>query len=137
MREIEGILHGPDREEEAPEQLALDRTDLAEDRTVLANERTFASWSRTGFAAVGIGLGFKALFVNMEPEWVPRAIATVFLAIGILLFMTAERRACVILHRLSAHKVVPLRDNGLKFFAYASSVAVLCLILALWLLPQG
>lgn len=51
--------------------LSQARTDLAEDRTVLANERTFASWFRTGFAAVGIGLGFQALFLRMEPAWVP------------------------------------------------------------------
>lgn len=137
MPKIDDMLKAPAANDEPPEELAIDRTDLAEDRTVLANERTFASWSRTGFAAVGIGLGFKALFVNMEPSWVPRSIASIFLAIGILLFLTAERRACVILHRLSAHKVVPVRDNGLKFFAYASSFAVACLIAALWLLPQG
>lgn len=47
--------------------LARARTDLAEDRTVLANERTFGSWMRTGFAAIGIGLGFHALFGRIHP----------------------------------------------------------------------
>ena len=64
------------------EQLAEDRTNLAEDRTVLANERTFAGWLRTGFAAIGIGLGFHVLFQAMQPLWVPKAIATAFLAAG-------------------------------------------------------
>lgn len=137
MSPIDEMPKGSNRQDEPSEELAADRTDLAEDRTVLANERTFASWSRTGLAAVGIGLGFRALFVNMQPPWVPRAIASMFLGIGILLFLTAERRACVILRRLSAHKVVPVRDHGLKFFAYASSLAVAFLIAALWLLPQG
>ena len=58
-------------------ELAQERTDMAEDRTVMANERTFAGWFRTGYAAVGIGLGFQALFVQMDPPWVPRAIATI------------------------------------------------------------
>ena len=65
--------------------LSQARTDLAEDRTVLANERTFASWFRTGFAAVAIGLAFQALFLRMEPAWVPRTIATLFVGLGIAL----------------------------------------------------
>ncbi|HEY9553776.1 DUF202 domain-containing protein [Allosphingosinicella sp.] len=40
---------------------------MAEDRTVLANERTFAGWVRTGLATIAIGLGFSALFRQMEP----------------------------------------------------------------------
>ena len=88
--------HSPthaEREPEDQQHLALDRTDLAEDRTVLANERTFASWCRTALGSVGIGLAFHALFLRMEPNWVPRGIATIFLAIGIYLFISAERRA--------------------------------------------
>jgi putative membrane protein len=123
------------RASEDQQHLALDRTDLAEDRTVLANERTFASWCRTALGSVGIGLAFHVLFLRMEPDWVPRGIATIFLAIGIYLFISAERRACLVLHRLSAHRIMPLRDNGLKVIAYASSIAALALIAALWLLP--
>ena len=67
-------------EEDPREGLARERTDLAEDRTVLAHERSFAGWVRTGMAAVGIGLGFNALFQALEPTWVPKAIATAFLA---------------------------------------------------------
>ena len=124
-----------DRANEDQQHLALDRTDFAEDRTVLANERTFASWCRTALGSVGIGLAFHVLFLRMEPGWVPRGIATIFLAIGIYMFIAAERRACVVLHRLSAHRVSPARDHGLKVIAYASSLAVLALIGALWLLP--
>jgi putative membrane protein len=129
--------HSPaGRAPEDQQHLALDRTDLAEDRTVLANERTFASWCRTALGSVGIGLAFHALFLRMEPNWVPRGIATIFLVIGIYLFISAERRACLVLHRLSAHRVTPTRDHGMKVIAYASSLAVLALIGALWLLPM-
>ena len=73
--------------------LAAERTDYAEDRTVLANERTFAGWLRTGLAAMGVGVGFNALFGRLEPDWVPKAIATLLLAIAIVIFFAAERRA--------------------------------------------
>lgn len=116
------------------EQLSKARTDFAEDRTVLANERTFASWFRTGFGAVGIGLGFQALFLRMEPAWVPRSIATVFLLLGIVLFISAERRACKVQQRLSAHQVLPERNRRLRLFAFAASAAVAALIAAMWLL---
>ena len=123
-------------EDEPKQELAEERTDFAEDRTVLANERTFASWFRTGFAAVGIGLGFQALFLRMEPAWVPRSIATVFLMLGIILFISAERRACKVQQRLSAHQVQPERNRHLRLFAIGASAAVVALITAMWLLPS-
>ncbi len=118
-------------------ELAHDRTDLAEDRTVLANERTFASWMRTGLAAVGIGLGFHALFLRMEPWWVPRAIATAFFLIGVFVVLTAERRACAVLRRLHAHKVETVNNSRLRAITIVTSLAVASLIAALWFLPLG
>lgn len=114
---------------------AVARTDLAEDRTVLANERTFASWFRTGFAAVGIGLAFQALFIRMEPAWVPKLIATIFVLLGIFLFIAAERRACKVLQRLSAHQVQSFDHSRLRFMTAAASSAALALVAAMWLLP--
>ena len=116
-------------------QLAEDRTDLAEDRTILANERTFAGWMRTGFAAVGVGLGFQALFNKMEPDWVPKGIATAFLLIAIIVFWTAERRACAIMARLKTHDVETVRSRNLRLISYAISIAIAALIAAMWLLP--
>lgn len=115
-------------------ELAEDRTDLAEDRTVLANERTYAGWMRTGFAAVGIALGFNALFAKMEPEWVPKAIATAFLMISIVIFISAERRACAIVSRLSAHHVQTMRILNLRLVTAAVVIATLALTAAMWLL---
>ena len=82
--------------DEDVEQFARVRTDYAEDRTVLAYERTFAGWLRTGFAGIGIGIAFNALFTRVRPEWVPKLIASVFLAVAIFIFMNAERRACAV-----------------------------------------
>lgn len=115
-------------------ELAESRTDLAEDRTVLAHERSFASWMRTGMASVGIALGFNALFRSLEPTWVAKAIATVFLLLAVFIFISAERRACSIISKLDAHKVVTLRRVRIRLIAWAFAVATLGLIAAMWLL---
>lgn len=115
------------------EQLAEERTGLAEDRTLLANERTFAGWMRTGFASIAVGVGFN-LLTKMEPVWVPKAIATAFLLIGIAIFVAAERRACSIVARLHAHEVEAVRTGYLKSITGAAVIATLALIGALWLL---
>jgi putative membrane protein len=114
-------------------QLAEDRTNFAEDRTVLANERTFAGWMRTGFAGVGIGVGFQALFNKMEPSWVPKAIATAFLLTAVYVIVVAERRASAMLSRFDEHKVAELRPTNLRIVAMVSVAATLALIAAIWL----
>lgn len=121
-------------EDKAPIDLASTRTDLAEDRTVLANERTFAGWMRTGLAAVGIGLGFNALFAQMEPEWLPKLIATGFIISGVIIFYLAERSACKVLQRLDPHSIEPLRRMNLRFVAIVMGIASLTLIGGIWLL---
>src|SRR5690348_14116809 len=93
---------------------ARKRTEWAEDRTVLSNERTFGSWLRTGFGAIGIGLGFNALFGRIDLHWVPRAIATAFLAIAIIVFIAAERRACIVIRRLHTHQVETVKIAVLR-----------------------
>lgn len=113
-----------------------DRTNFAEDRTILANERTFASWLRTGFAGIGIGLAFNALFVRLEPSWAPRLIATAFLAIAIYIFVAAERRSCAVLSRLKPHTVTAAKSSNLRFITILSVLATFALIVAMWLLPM-
>jgi len=114
--------------------LAEDRTDLAEDRTALANERTFAGWARTAMAAIGIGLGFKALFGAMQPSWVAKAIATLFIALGIFLVIMAERRACAIAARLDTHSVEDMAQMNLRIIAIGIGLGAASLITGLWLL---
>ncbi|PWG01612.1 YidH family protein [Sphingosinicella humi] len=116
------------------ERLAHSRTDLAEDRTALANERTFASWVRTGLAAIGIGLGFSALYRQIEPVWIPKALATVFLIAGIYIFMSSQERACAVLERLKTHEVKTVQGRNIKLVTSGMIVATLALIAALWIL---
>jgi putative membrane protein len=119
--------------EDGKTKLAEERTDLAEDRTILANERTFAGWMRTGFASIAVGVGFN-LLTKMEPVWIPKAIATGFLLIGIAIFVAAERRACSILGRLHTHEVETVRIRTLRLITGAICLATAALIAALWLL---
>lgn len=118
-------------------ELAGERTDLAEDRTVLANERTFAGWLRAGLGAVAVGVGFNALFQTMQPVWVPKAIATAFITIGILVFVLAERNARRVLNRLQPHEVKPVGALTLQLMMWLLSGGAAALIAALWLLRIG
>lgn len=115
-------------------ELARERTDFAEDRTVLANERTFAGWLRTGYAGIGIGLAFNALFGRVEPGWIAKLIATGFLLIAVMIFIVAERRASAVFARLDTHKVQSVKLNNVRILAYASIAATFALIAAIWFL---
>lgn len=123
-------------EKKTTPDLAEVRTDFAEDRTVLANERTLASWLRTGFAAIGIGLAFNALFERVEPAWLPKAIATAFLAIAMVIFRSSERRACAVLDRLATHSVQTIRPARVRVISWASLAGTMALIAAIWFAPM-
>lgn len=113
------------------------RTDLAEDRNIMAMERTFAGWMRTAFAAIGIGLGFKAVFGAFDPPWLAKAIATVFILAGGWLAITAQRRACRTLERLDAHKFEAIPPPNFRALAYAVATGSLVLTAGLWILNDG
>lgn len=119
--------------------LAEDRTDWAEDRTMMANERTFAGWMRTGLASVGIGLGFNALFNSMEPAWVPKAIATLFMIIGIFIFYAAQDKGCAVQKRLDAHEAEPIKRMNMRLIAAFMALGSTSLAIAIWLMefPEG
>lgn len=116
---------------------AEDRTDWAEDRTIMANERTFAGWMRTGLTAVGIGLGFNALFGKLEPIWLPKAIATLFMVIGIFIFWIAQHNGCAVQKRLSSHDANPVKPIYLKLVAGLMSLASGSLVAAVWFMGLG
>ena len=113
------------------------RTDLAEDRNIMAMERTFAGWMRTAFAAIGIGLAFKAMFGAFDPPWLAKAIATVFILAGGWLAISAERRACQSLAQLEAHKFKPTSTPNFRLVAYAIAGGALLLTAGLWVLNDG
>lgn len=114
--------------------MAQDRTNLAEDRTLLANERTFSGWARTSLATIGIGVGFNALFRTLEPAWAPKVIATVFVVLGIVIIWMAERRACRVQHRLTAHEITTLPSLNLRLIAIIFTIGAIALIVGIWAL---
>lgn len=118
-------------------ELAKERTHFAEDRNIMAMERTFAGWIRTAFAAIGIGIAFHALFGKLEPPWLGRAIATVFIAAGALLAITAQQRACRTLERLHAHEMETASAPNFRLLSYAVAFGAAILIAGLWILNDG
>ncbi|MBM3604353.1 MAG: DUF202 domain-containing protein [Alphaproteobacteria bacterium] len=84
-------------------ELAEERTDWAEDRTVLAVERTFSGWIRTGLATAAVALGLHAVFGPVQPTWLPKAVATVFLVAAQLIFLAAWLENRTSRRRLSSH----------------------------------
>ncbi|GAA4714737.1 DUF202 domain-containing protein [Sphingomonas lutea] len=110
------------------------RTDFAEDRTILANERTFAGWTRTSLGCIALGVGFQALFNQLQPSWIPKAIATAFLLLAALIVWLAERRSAAVIARLDPHVVVNARRTNLRVIAFCVSFGAGMLAASIWLL---
>ena len=70
----------------------------------------------------------------MDPHWVPRAIATAFLAIAIVMFIAAERRACMVIRRLHTHQVETVKIAVVRLITIVTVGATMALIAAIWLL---
>jgi putative membrane protein len=121
-------------EGEKRNELAEERNELAEDRTLLANERTFAGWMRTGMAATGVGLGFSALFREMQPQWAAKAIATAFLLAGLFIIWAAQRRAAQVEERMKPYEVSSFGARNMRAVAFLLGAASLALIAAMWAL---
>lgn len=114
--------------------LAQERTDWSEDRTILANERTFAGWMRTGLASAGLGLGFQAIFRVVEPTWLAKLGATVFLVISLMVFWLAQRKACDVSKRMNSHAARPMGRTNYRTISGVFGCGVLVLLGLLWFL---
>ncbi len=142
MSDKENNSHAYDEAEQADgddtrNELAEDRTDMAEDRTIMAVERTFAGWIRTAFASIGIGLGFRALFGELQPPWLAKAIATMFVLFAIFLAIEAQRRATNSLARMRTHAVDGPDHPKFRALAYGVAIGAAVLIAGLWLFNDG
>lgn len=118
-------------------ELAVERTDLAEDRNVMAMERTFAGWIRTAFAAIGIGIGFRALFGEFDPPWLAKGIATIFILAGGALAISAQHRARCTLERLATHHMRAPSTPNFMLLGYTVALGAAVLIAGLWILNDG
>lgn len=114
--------------------MAEKRTDYAEDRTILANERTFAGWGRTALASIGIGLGFQALFREIEPAWVPKLIATLFFILAIFIIWSAQGKASQLVQRLETHDIEVMGSSNFRMIAIVITFAAISVSAAILVL---
>lgn len=126
------MVGGTPSHDKDSQALAEDRTDLAEDRTIMAVERTMASWMGSGMGLIGLGLGLRAIFGEFEPHWVPRAMATFFMLLAIILVISAKNRMTGAITRMSANWVEAPNMDGMKWGAYGISLGALVLIIGIW-----
>ena len=115
-------------------ELAEDRTDWAEDRTLLASERTFAGWMRTGMASIGIALGLRALFGDIEPFWLAKSVASIFILLAIGIFWSARQNACKAHARLDEHQSEAHSTSRMTLLASIMSFGAVLTGVCLWLL---
>jgi putative membrane protein len=114
--------------------LAEERTHWAEDRTILANERTFAGWMRTGMAALGVALGLKAVFKNLEPTWLAQTAATIFVITAIIIFWAARSSSIDTSDRMNEHDANSQSTKRMTLLATILTVGALATGIILWML---
>ncbi len=116
------------------QDMAQERTEWAEDRTLLAAERTFAGWIRTGLTTIVVALGLQAVFGPFAPTWAPKAVATLFLAIALGIFLAAWLEARATLRRLEAHSASAQSSWRITLLSVLLSLATIGTGVVLWLL---
>lgn len=109
-------------------------TELSEDRTLLSNERTFSSWMGTGLACVGVAIGLHAVFGAIDPTWLAKLVASIFLFTALAIYWAAVRQACKTYTRLRNTDVEVQGANMFKRIAFLMSAATLGVGVILWLL---
>lgn len=119
---------------EDKQKLAEIRTSWAEDRTLLANERTFSSWMGTGLGSLGLAVGLQAVFGAVEPTWVAKLAATMFVVIALIMFQTALHNSCETKKRLHSHTSEPVSTRSLSMIAHLLSAGAVAVGSVLWIL---
>ena len=79
-------------------------------------------------------MGFHALFSRVDPDWLPRAIATAFLLLGMLVIVLAERRAAAVIGELDALVIKTARRMNLRLFTVIVCLGAAALLPAVWLM---
>lgn len=100
-------------------------TELSEDRTLLSNERTFSSWMGTGLACVGVAIGLHAVFGSIDPTWLVKLVASIFLFTALAIYWAAVRQACKIYSRLRKTDVEVQGANMFKRLGALMSLGTL------------
>ncbi|MBU2533519.1 MAG: DUF202 domain-containing protein [Alphaproteobacteria bacterium] len=89
---------------------------------------------RTGLSSVAVGLAVQAIFYESQPTWLAKLGATLFVIIGIVVFMFAFRSARYVLSRLESQSTNPVSKTGMSLIAILFVLASLFLDVILWTL---
>ena len=84
--------------------------------------------------SIGIGIGLAALFSRMQPSWVPRAIATAFLGLAIVIMVSATWRSTSVMAKIAPHLIIKARTVNLRLIAGVITGCTIALIGSIWLL---
>ena len=79
----------------------------------------------------------RALFGSWDPTWMPKVIASAFILGGGWLAVTAHRRACKTLARLSTHEFDPIPTPNFRVMAYGIATGSIVVTIGLWVLVEG
>lgn len=108
------------------------RTKWAEDRTILANERTFVSWNGAGLGAVGVAIGFQAVFGEAQPTWMAKLVASLFLLVALVIFWSAWVQTRKMQKRLDQHDAQARSTRSFTRLTVLLTVATLATGGVLW-----
>ena len=100
----------------------------------MSSERSFSSWIGTALGAVGVAIGFNAVFGELTPTWLPKLVATLFLLVGLVFTWSARNRACTIRDKLREHDS---QTGGKISFSLISSLvsgAIISTGVVLWMI---
>ena len=114
--------------------MAERRTRWAEDRTIMANERTFSSWMGTGLGAIGVAIGFHAVFGEVTPTWAAKGVATLFIVVAVAIFWAARRQAIKTFFRLNEGDVEATPSRNYTFLSCVMTIAAVGTAAILWTL---
>lgn len=109
-------------------------TQWSEDRTLLANERTFSSWMGTGLACVGVAIGLNAVFGSLDPKWLAKLVASIFLVTALMIYWAAVRQACKTYTRLNNNDIEVQGSRTFKRLGAIMSVGTVGVGVVLWAL---
>ena len=123
-----------DKPDTSPEAESHRRTEWSEDRTLMASERTFNSALGTALGCLGVAIGLHAVFGTLEPTWAPKAVASLFLALSLLLVWSARARAVATRQRLSEHSARVEDRHSFTMISAAVTLGALATGAILWLI---
>lgn len=110
------------------------RTQWAEDRTLLANERTFSNWMGTGLGSIGLAVAMQAVFGALDPTWLAKLTATIFILLSLFFFYAGCSNACKTRERLNSHSAEPASNNAYRGIATLCAFGSVITGITLWMI---